>query len=292
MSTFTPTIPPIPRPEPAELLGRFVPSALRRTPPVAKIWRLGRIAVLGVFTAGIFPCRALQTRLRKTLMMHAQQCDLASQLLDHHLPADDAATLREAADGVAVSHAWLNGSALLMLTAVATAAVWITQQGGVNWDTLRAWLFLPLQHADALTLSSFGLLSVAYLILILQINRQVVAMQQFALAFNAVMEERVRPIDAPPLVWGLKFRHLLLGGAGVYFGLFWAMPMMLAWAAFADFVRDSAFRFRVQLADRLTTISGVESVIPLTDLCPNPDCRHSHFHDAQFCPRCGTPLQN
>lgn len=289
MSVFTPDIPPIPRPDPAGLLGRFVPSALRRVPPVAKIWPMPRLVLLAVATAGFYPCRALQVRLRQTVMMHAQQCELASQLLDSHLPADDAAITREAANEVRVGFGWLNLSSLLMLAALAMTVIWFAQNQ-FSHAAIRDWLIRPPLRGDMLAITSPSLLSAAFLVLIAQINYQIVAMQKFALAFNAVAGGRMRTIDVPQLVFGLKPVHLIFGGIGAYFGLVWALPLMLAWAAFTAFVRDSAYRFRVQLADRLGTISGVEPIIPLRDLCPSPDCRFSRPADAQFCPRCGTPI--
>lgn len=277
------------RPEPAELLGRFVPSALRRTPPTAKVWRLSRVAVLGFLTAGFWPCRALQVRLRQTLTLNAQQCGLAVQLLQKHWPADDVALVDEAAAGMNVSHAWLNASAVLMLAALALLVYWVADHHYDLAAVQQWWLRAPLPR-DGVAWASAGCLSAAYLLLIVQINRQLVAMQQFALAFNAAAADKAGPIEPPPLVWGLKPAHLVVGVAGAVIGLVWALPMMLAWAAFAAFVRDAAYGFRVRLADRLASVGGVDPVVSLADLCPNPDCRHSLPFDAVFCPRCGTPL--
>ena len=289
MSAFTPDIPPIPRPNPAELLGRFVPSALRRVPPVAKIWPMPRLVLMAVATAGFYPCRALQVRLRQTIMMHAQQCELASQLLDGHLPADDAAIAREASGDVRVGFGWLNLSSVLMLASLAMLAVWLAR-ANYSIDAVRHWWLGPPDRGDTLAIAAISLLSGAFLVLIAQINQQLLAMQKFALAFNAVANNHMRPLDLPPLTFGLRPVHLILGAAGAWFGLFWFLPLMLAWAAFTSFVRDAAYRFRVQLADRLGMVSGVDPVIPLRDLCPNPDCRFSRPTDAQFCPRCGTPI--
>ena len=132
-------------------------------------------------------------------------------------------------------------------------------------------------------------LSLAYLATIVQINAQLVAMQQFAMAFNVVYEEKLKPIDEPPLVWGLRPVHVGVGLVLAWLGPLWLLPMMLGWAAHTTFARDAAYRFRVQLAERLVEISGVEPVVPTRDVCANPDCRHSMMADAHFCPRCGTP---
>ncbi|MDB5326077.1 MAG: hypothetical protein JWM57_1646 [Phycisphaerales bacterium] len=289
MSAFTPDIPPVPRPDQAELLGRFVPTALRRVPPVAKIWPIPRLVLMAVVTAGFYPCRALQVRLRQTLMMHAQQCELASQLLDKHLPADDALAVRDAAGEVRVGFGWLNVSAVMMLAALAMLAAWLWR-ADYSTDAVRHWWLGPPDRGDTLAIVSISLLGGAFLVLIAQINQQILAMQKFVLAFNAVADNRMRALDLPSLVFGLKPIHLILGLVGAWLGLFWFLPMMLAWAAFTAFVRDSAYQFRVQLADRLGTVSGVAPVIPLRELCPNPDCRFARPTDAQFCPRCGTPI--
>lgn len=295
MSAFSPEVPPIPQSSQADLLGRFVPTGFRRMPPVAKIWRLPRLVLLAVATAGFYPLRALQVRLRQTQMFHAQQCDLASQLFDQHLPADEAAIIRDAAKGVRVHFGVLNISAVLMLAALAMLVVWLGQRG-FSQDAFAQWWLHGPPVGDWIALASGALLVSACMLLFVQINMQIVAMQKLALAINAIDSDDtaarndVRPIDLPPLVYGLKIPHLVLGFVGGCFGLYWAFPLMLAWAAFTSFVRDSAFRFRVQLAERLGGMSGVDPVIPLSELCPNPDCRLSLPLDAEFCPRCGAAI--
>ena len=130
----------------------------------------------------------------------------------------------------------------------------------------------------------------SYLLTIVQANQQLVAMQQYALAFNAVLSGRAQPIDGPPLVWGLRPLYVLAGVALAAFGLVWALPMTLAWAALADFSQNAARDFRVQLAERMTDLSGVDPVMPTSDLCANPDCRNALPIEAMYCPRCGRPV--
>jgi hypothetical protein len=288
VSVFAPDVPPIPKPDPAELLARFLPSALRRTPPVAKLWRWPQLVFRGVLTAGFWPCRVLQVRLRQTLVMHAQQCDLSVRLLRVHLPADDVEPAADAARRTNVSFVPLNASCVAMLAAMGLFFYWMSTHGFTPEAARRWWLHAPAP-GDAIAWASVALLSAAYLLLIVQINQQLVALQQFALAFNAGCGERMGEIDPPPLVWGLRPLYVGVGVVLAYLGLIWALPMMLTWAAFGSFANDAARGLRVQLADRLASLGG-EAVIPTGDLCPNPQCRNGLPHDAVFCPRCGVAL--
>ena len=285
MSVFAPEIPPLPSPPPAELLGRFVPAALRRTPPDARFWGLPRLLASGLLTAGYLPCFALQTRVYRVSMLQAQQCERAADLLALHVPPDEAAELRAAAGRVRVSVGWTWLARALAALALGFAVAWL----GTTFDSnalSRFWLY-PTSGPDPLLITSALLQVVAYLLVFVPLNRQATAMQQFALAFNATAGEHVGPIDPPPLVWGLNWAWTSVGILVAVCGPVWVLPMLVAWAGFGQFVHRSAMRFRVQLAERLQDIGGVETVVPRADLCQNPDCRCSLPVQAQFCPRCG-----
>ena len=287
MSAFTPDVPPIPRPSDLERLGRFVPAALRRTPPVAKLWGLPRLVVTGLATAGFLPAFALHGRVRKVLMLHAQQCERAADLLAEVLPADDAAVVRDAALRVRQSQGWTWLARLIAAVSLGCAVAWLATTYESN-AVARLWAY-PISVDEPLLVTATLLLTLAYLLAVVPINRQLLRMQQFALAFNATAGERVGDVDPPPLVWGMKPGHLVVGGVLAVCGPVWALPMCVAWAAHGQFATRSALRFRVRLAERLQDLTGVDTVVPRQDLCPNPDCRGPLPATATFCPRCGAP---
>lgn len=283
MSAFSPDVlPPIAVDEP-RTAARFLPTALRRVPSVAKPWSVPRLVVFGLLTAGFYPCHALQTRVRETLAMHAQQFDLAARWFGDRLSPDDAAELTMPAARLRPSKAGSIFGSLLLLASLICAVIQLTAHG-VAGRSSWASLFVP---QSPLMLVSVGLLSLSYLLTIVRMNRQIVAMQQFVLAFNAVRDDRTQPIDVPPMVWGARLPHVAAGVLMAAVGMVWALPMMLAWAALKDFSEHAVRGVRINLAERMAEASGVEPVVSPAALCTNPDCRLVSPAEAAYCPRCG-----
>ena len=287
MSAFSPDIPVIPRPSQEQLLARFVPAALRRSPPTAKVWPLWRQVVTGVVTAGLWPFWPLRQRIARTLELQGRQCELAADYLRSRIGADDARLLTDAARSVNARRGTSRVEAVLWWVGVVAFGVWAARQP--SW--VRAvW---PLWHervrSDVVGMAGQLALSAAYLLVIVRIDRQLLAMQRFALAFNAIFEDRVPAIEPPSLVWGVSPSAVVAGGVGAWLGPVWLLPMMMVWSAHSAAARGAAYAFRVRLADRLVRLSGTEPVVPTADVCGNPDCRHGLPHGAKFCPRCGRP---
>ena len=260
-----------------------MPTALRRVPSVAKAWSVPKLVVFGTLTAGFYPCHSLHTRVRETLALHAQQIELAAGWFAGRLPTDDAAELTAWAAKVRAGAVLSLLGTVLLLTSLACAAMQLSAVdaiGHVPW----AWLFVP---RSPLSLTAVGLLSLAYLLTIVRMNRQVVAMQQFVLAFNAVSEGQSSEISLPPMVWGGRLAYVAGGVLMAAVGMVWALPMMLAWAALREFSERSARGVRTALAERMTAASGVEPVVAPAALCTNPDCRLVSPPEAAYCPRCG-----
>lgn len=289
MSAFTPQLPPVSRLPPGELLGKFVPTALRRTPPVARFVHPIRLSILGLLTAGVLPYWMLQTRVYRVQKMYAHQAELAGDLLVMHAAADEQKLLRESADKVDVSR-WVGRlSRLVLIAAVVAAGMYLLQNHWTGHAVRRVWL-QPLRYAVPELQAYVVLMTVAYLLLVIQMNRQIAAMQRLAIAVNGFFDT-LPPIAPPPLVLvGRSPLTLLLGLTMAWIGLVWALPMAIAWSAFSQFVRHSAYEFRVDLSERLQAVSGVTPVIDTGDLCPNAKCRSAISQDAAFCPRCGTTL--
>ena len=289
MSTFNPELPAIQRLPRDDLLARFTPTALRRPSSVAKPLRPFRLAILGVLTAGWWPCRVLQIRMQRVSLMQARQLDLSADMLTRFAPAEDVQILRSAA-ARAEKRSWAAYlSAACLVVSIVCAAIFLSQHYWKHTAIVDFWLRPPLP-GNGLAVASVVLLCVSYLLMWIRINQDVVAIQQFAQAVNAIAVKGMAPIRVPKFVWGVRPMYLIVGFVMAWFGLFWALPMSFAWAAFVTYANDTSHDFRVELAERLQTLSGVAPVIPTEDLCANPKCRGPLAFDAKYCPRCGTEV--
>lgn len=272
-----------PRPD---LLGRFVPTAISRVPPSARLEGPIKLGVVGFLTAGFLPYLQLRTRLGNVLSLERQQLELGNELLAGHLAPDDLRPIEESTVRVAPSKpiGWI--ADLCFVGALGCAVAWLVQQGWTS-DALRAWYLHPPPPDVPLAAGSLVLLILAYVLQHVQINRHISNLQQYALAYNAVLEDRSPRVAPPSLVTGVRPIYLLVGAAMMYFGLLWALPMMLSWAAFRSFILRSDRLFRADLSTSLQAISGVAPVVEAAELCHNPLCRQPLPEDARFCPRCG-----
>lgn len=272
-----------PRPD---LLGRFVPTAIARVPPSARLERPIKLAFMGLLSAGFLPYLQLRNRLRNVISLERQQLDLASELLAAHLPEQEIPPLTESVARVHASKpiGWL--ADLCFTGALGSAVVWLAQHGWTS-AALRTWYFTPPQSDDRLGVAALVLLVLAYVLQHVQTNRHVSTLQQYALAYNAVLDGRAAKVSSPALVWGIRPLYLIVGAVMMYFGLLWSLPMMLSWAAFRSFITRSDRLFRADLSTSLQAVSGVAPVVESAELCHNPQCRQPLPEDARFCPRCG-----
>lgn len=282
-STFDPIVPPIATAARPEMLGRFVPTAMRRYSPVAKVQRPVRILLLGLLSAGMVPLLQLRERWTRTTNLQAQQFDLSAELLACHIESPE---VTAAAKAIRPSKFLTFLSGVAVLTAIVAAIAALTYYGWSLAGINKLYLQRP---TDAFAWTWLISLSAGYLIVMWQINQHVAQQQDFALAYNATVEGKAPTIAAPPFVWGLLPVHLLIAGLMMYLWMLWGLPMMLAWAAFASFSQRSDPHFRIQIARSLEIVSGVEPVVGNADTCANLDCRGPMPETAMFCPRCGTP---
>lgn len=268
------------------MLGRFVPTSLRRIPPVARVKRPLQVGLLGLFSAGIIPLLQLRTRLHEYTSLQRQQLELASELVACHVPVTAAHELDRATK-------MLHPSALLarlldLTTLAAIVAVLVAlQQGGWSRDAIKQFLFYPPTAISTAAQVWFGLITLSYILVHVRINRHLVQLQHFALAFNAATEGRTAPIAPVESVSGIRVGHMLVAIVLMLLWAIWALPMMLAWGAYHTFVYQTDARFRTELADRLVTLSGVTPVVDKAGLCDNPACAQPLPWGAAFCPRCG-----
>ncbi len=289
-AAFAPNIPPIPRAPRSELLGKFVPTSIRRLPPVTKMLRPLQVAFYGFFSAGIMPLLQLRTRLNEYTSLEQQQLELAAELVACHVDADDAQVVTAAAKNATSSRALRAFGDATMLGAIVSIVIFM-QQHGWTLDAVRRLYFYPPNFADPFATAWLGLLSASYLLAIARVNRHVVRLQQFALAFNAAAEGRCDPIPLPRLVWGARPLHVIVAIPLMMLWAVWALPMLLAWGAYHSFAFRSDAIFRADLSDRLTRLSGVPPVVSRAGVCTNPACGKPLSWEAKFCPRCGRAVQ-
>jgi len=290
-ASFTTTLPPVDPPDRAELLGQLVPTAIRRPPKGARIPNPFRLTLIGLLTAGFVPAWWLVQRTGRLMSLQSQQMELSADLVEssrHGIDASDVAAVREAVKNVLPMRLLLRVAGAALVIAVASAVGSLAVHGWSRGALRDLWFHTP-SRSDAWSLTSLIALSASYLIAIAAMNRHTVALQQFALAFNAALgpDRNGEPLEPPRLVWGLRPMHVILGVAMAALGLFWGLPMMLGWAAFRSVSFDTTQTFRIALADRLQAITGIAPITTVDDHCADPQCRAPLPFDARYCPRCG-----
>ena len=289
-ATFAPTVPPIERAPRPEMLGKFVPTSIRRLPPVTRMHRPLQVALHGFISAGIFPLLQLRTRLNDYITLEQQQLELAAELTACHVDADDAKEVTDAAKNATASKSLKLIGDLTMLGAIAAIIIFL-QQHGWTIAAVKQFYFRPPNPADPFAMAWLTLVSASYLLAIARINRHIVRLQQFTLAFNAATEGRCDPIGLPRLVWGVRPLHMIVAVPLMLLWAIWALPMLLAWGAYQSFAYSSDANFRADLSDRLTRLSGVPPVVDRAGMCSNPACGQPLSWEAKFCPRCGRAVQ-
>lgn len=285
--------PPIPTRAPADralLLGRFVPAAVNRVPPVARVKGPLYVLFWGVLTAGILPLFQLRRRLNETFTLQAQQLELAGELVSCHLNPDDVSEITRAVEALGKDTALQTLTDILILGSM-MALIGAFNLSGWSIDSYTHLLFQSPADQNIAGMWWFGLVCMSYLLLHARINRHISRLQDFALAFNATTEGRVPAIRLPRSTWGFRVWPVFLSGFMILVvGGLWIIPMLLAWSAFQTFIREIDTRFRSDLSDRLEQISGVAPVIRRAGVCQNPGCDQPLLPEARFCPRCGRPV--
>ncbi len=285
-SIFNPAPAPAMTPSENQLLARFLPTAIRRIPPVGRINRPARVAFIGLLTAGLLPLLQLRTRIRRLMIVDQQQLELVCRML-RQLPQPiqiDQALFNAGKMPAAPVLRWLDD--LFTLGAIITLFFSLAM---TQWstDAITRYFFYPPSIDDPAAIASLVLLCVAYVICHFQINHHLAQTRKFVEAFNHAAGDRVQSLQLPARVWGFRLIHLMLAIALILLGKLWAFPMMVAWGALQTMMLDHQRRFRVELADRLVQLSGSAPVIQNPDLCRNEKCGYPIPDDARFCPRCG-----
>jgi hypothetical protein len=268
------------------MLGRFVPAAVRRQPPMARNLTPFRVALLGILTAGVVPLLQLRSRIAAIATLQQQQLELASELAGCHLDPTDAAELQRAAKRVNFPKGFVILSGLLAIAALVAAIAYMGDHGWYVHNYKRL-ILEPPSGRSPVQIVWMGTLTAGYLLLYSQLLRHAAGLQQFALALTATTDGRLQPIPSPPPPLGLKPVHIGVALVMMYFGMLWALPMLLAWGAYTQFLGRADGPFRDALSDRLEALSGVAPVIVPALRCPNPKCLASLPDEAQYCPRCG-----
>jgi hypothetical protein len=283
---FAPAVLPVVAPPRGELLGRLVPTAVRRMPPVARPAGPLRLVWTSVLTLGVLPLIQLRDRLRRTILLQQQQLELAAELLTRSTPPDDAKFVEEAARAAHPSKALSGLSGVAMLGAIG-CLLGALQAWGWTWASIKSLLLEPPTATSPFALGWLACLTAGYGLCWISLNHHVGRLQQFALAFNAVAGEKATPVQPPAFVYGVRPLYLLVAAAMMWLWMLWALPMMLAWAAHRTFVHRGDHVFRAQLADALTALSGERPVVADVDRCRNPLCGAPVGSTARYCPRCG-----
>lgn len=287
---FSPPIPSHESPDRRLLLGRFVPAAVNRVPPVARVKGTLHVLFFGVLTAGIFPLFQLRKRLNETFLLQAQQLELAAELVVCHSDPQEALEMTRASGAVGKDTGFQTLTDILILGSLVALIGALNQSG---W-TIRSYTHLLFQSPSdqpVWGLWWFGLVCMSYLMLHARINRHISRLQDFALAFNTITHERVPPVYLPRPTWGLRVMTVILSGSMIVLvGGLWVIPMFLAWGAFQTFVLDIDTRFRSDLSDRLQQLSGIIPVVRRPGVCQNPGCDQPLLPETRFCPRCGRPV--
>lgn len=288
-ASFTATLPPIERTDRADLLGQVVPTMIRRPPRGAKIPNPFRLTAVGLLTAGIVPAAWLVQRVERLISQQSQQMELVVQLIRSSGRTPDTDTLDQAAGNVTPSRPLLKLAHVVLWVAIAGAIAHFIFHGVSTASLRQLWFHTP-RLADVWSMTFLMGMSLCPLLVMGALNRHIVSLQQFADAFNTTIgsETADHSLLSPALVWGLRPMYLMLGLVMIALGVFWGLPMMLGWAAFRAAAYDTTQRFRVELADRLQAISGVEPATRITnDHCSDPQCRAALPFEARYCRRCG-----
>lgn len=285
--------PPIPTREPPDrrfLLGRFVPAAVKRVPPVARVKGPMYVLFWGILTAGIVPLFQLRRRLNETFSLQAQQLELAAELVSCYSDPQETSEITRVSQALGKDTGFQTLTDILILGSL-VALIGALNQSGWTMDSYTHLLFQSPADQLIWGLWWFGLVCVSYLLLHARINRHIARLQDFALAFNAITHERVPQVYLPRPTWGLRIWSGVLSGFVILMvGGLWILPMILAWGAFQTFVQEMDTRFRSDLSERLERLSGITPVIRRAGVCQNPGCEQSLLPEARFCPRCGRPV--
>lgn len=270
----------------ADQLGRFLPTAIGRVPPIGWVRRPIKVAVLGVLTGGFLPLLLLRMRLKNLALLERQQLSLMMELLDGALMSQKTEALAGAIDRTP-PRPWLSVVTMLLLIGAAVATGVMLWTGGWSSTQLRR-LLVPSPYVETpFELTAIAMLILAYMLTHLQINHHRRSLRSIASTFTAATGGR-----SPEIVLrarGLYVRpiHLALGIVLAMLGKFWGLPMMLAWGALESLVLDSERQFRRSLAVQLTTLCGQASVIAHGAVCRNINCASPVAVDSASRPVCG-----
>jgi len=219
------------------------------------------------------------------VILQSQQIDLATELLAAH-EVQDIGVVKAAAANVTEQRGLERLMHLCVSSAMICAAASLFTNGWTREAFAQLLLRPPLMN-DIGAIACLAFVTAACLLSLLMMNRHTVALQQYALAFNAQQPETKSPIAPPGLVFGLKPLHVIVAFVMAWFGVLWGVPAMLAWGAFGQMAYGTTQQFRVALADRLQEISGIEPVAREGNTCTAPGCGAAIPMSAAFCSRCG-----
>ncbi|MGA2232336.1 MAG: zinc ribbon domain-containing protein [Tepidisphaeraceae bacterium] len=306
---FSPTAFSVEPPHRPDALADGVLASLsrRRWGYRGKPWGVIKTAILAFLTLGLAPLICWTRRLRHLMIVEEQQLWHLSEWLALRTGDKRATFLRETTVKDLRPSAL---TALILIGVPILAILSITQafaSGAFDvpqlWPAVWAW---PLETSSGFVVDRAAqfwgqwtlLLAVGYFLHWLEVRRHAAMLRQFAKGFNEITAaEGITPVTGVGVGLGLRPIWLFAAAVGVWCGALWTIPLALAGAVHARYVRGTSRDIRSGLARRVRAMllterpilhvrppPGPSGVHP----CINEKCAASLPPDAVFCPRCGS----
>lgn len=288
---------------PDRLAGALLRHLHRRHRQV-EIGGAGRALLGAVLTFGLWPMIRWPRRFRDFVVIQQMQAAHLADWMSEAVGAETAKPLRAAADRVRFRN-WLWVLSLIAAGAmIADFAVHIDRYSLTFGHIITiTWGYDRATQATGgidqrLHLIWLAGLSAAYLLHFAQVKLHARDMRRVIDAFNDLTRREQLAMVVPAaaryrLISPWTVGMLLLGVAGAW----WGVAMMLAGGAQRAYTSRTTPATRRSLAEALRTMlllrrpdMRVPTTVWMTRRCPNERCGHHAPADADFCPRCGSPM--
>ena len=248
----------------------------------------GKALVAGLLTAGLWPAVDLPRRWMRVLKWHSSEGRHVADWAATNLGRVEADRALEAATSPA--SLWLARLAVGLAVAALVTAVLGVARGEPIW---RFWFSDP--RTGPIVRTYLTLLGGSYLATWLAVNVELRRLNGWAGVVGDVTADLgAFRRQGKRWEWGVRPVSLVAGLVISFFGMPWALPMLLASTAQRRATAVHGRRVRAQVGGRLREELGrrrpaVELPKPVgrATLCVNPACGERLPHDAQHCPRCG-----
>lgn len=272
-----------------------------------KPWGVIKTAILSFLTLGLAPLICWTRRLRHLMIVEEQQLWHLAEWLALRTGDRRALVLRD------ITVKRLRPSALTSIILIGVpilAILWFLRVAATHtFDIFDIWSLVwqwPQPPASDFSLDRAGefwaqwtlLLSAGYFFHWLEIRRHAAMLKQYAKAFNEITAaEGITPVTAAGPGLGLRPIWLAAAAVGVWCGALWTIPLALAGAIHARYVRGTSRNVRSGLARRVRAMLLSERPAlhvrappgpGIVHPCINEKCAAALPVDATFCPRCGS----